>query len=245
MWKKFFDGLVELVYPSNIYCISCGNMIDDTRPYSLCDSCIRTMHWNNGKACEKCGKILKEGYDLPLCTDCMEIEHFFEKGFSCMEYGKAERELIHNFKYKDKAYLGRKMSEIMFDRISVEDIEVDLVIPVPMYEKKQQKRGYNQAGILAKCLAKSMKVRYGNNILIRQIETEAMSSLGVEDRRENIKNAFTVKAKWGTMVQGKKILLVDDIYTTGSTVDACSDALLQAGAEQVFVFVFATGANLC
>lgn len=244
MLQKLFEGLLELIYPSNIYCISCGNIIDDTRPYSLCDSCVRTLHWNNQRSCSKCGKILREDYQPSLCTDCLILKHSFEKGFACIEYGNAERDLIHNFKYKDKAYLGRKLSEMMYDRIDVEDLELDLLIPVPMHKKKQNKRGYNQSEILAKGLSKAMKIPCHNNLLIREQNTEPMSSLDAEARRENVKNAFTVPARWVTMVQGKNILLVDDIFTTGSTADACSGVLLKNGANKVYIFCLAAGANM-
>ena len=133
--EAFFD----LVYPSNIYCISCGNLIDDSRPYSLCDTCVRSLKWANGKTCSRCGKILQDGYGPDLCTDCMDEEHLFDKGFTCVEYGNAERDLLHRFKYKDQAYLGRKLAEIMFDRILPEELEPDLIIPVPMFGRKEKK----------------------------------------------------------------------------------------------------------
>ena len=102
------ERILNLIYPSNIYCICCGNLIDDSRPYSLCDTCIRMLNWANGKTCSRCGKVLQEGYGSELCSDCAEMEHFFEKGYTCVEYGAAEREILHQFKYKDKAYMGKK-----------------------------------------------------------------------------------------------------------------------------------------
>lgn len=238
------EQFLDLVFPSNIYCISCGNLIDKTRPYALCDSCVRTMNWANGRTCEKCGKILQDSYDGDLCTDCSTVEHSFEKGFACVEYGRAERDLILNFKYQDKAYLGNKISEMMYDRIMVTDLQVDLVLPVPMFRKKERKRGYNQAAILAGELAKRMEKPCYKRLLIRSMNTKPMNSLGMEERKENIKKAFTVKKGWDIILRDKTILLVDDIYTTGSTADACSDVLLSAGASKIYVFAFAAGANL-
>lgn len=238
------EGFLDLIYPSNIYCISCGNIIDDSRPYALCDNCVRALKWANGRTCCQCGKILQEGYGPDLCTDCMDAEHNFEKGFTCVEYGAVERELIHEFKYKDKAYLGRKLAEIMYDRIQAEELEPELIVPVPMYGRKEKKRGYNQAAVLAASLAKYMGVKYAGKLLVRTVETKAMSTLGALDRRRNIQKVFSVphdKADWLT---GKTVLLVDDIYTTGSTADACASALREAGAAKVFVFTFASGANL-
>lgn len=241
---SLWDSLTDLIYPSNIYCISCGNIIDDSRPYALCDTCVITMNWANERTCNQCGKILRAEYFYDLCTDCSIIEHSFEKGFTCVEYGRAEREIIHNFKYKDKAYLGRKLAEIMYDRIRLEDINPDIIIPVPMHKRKENKRGYNQAAVLATMLARFMKKPSSDKILIRTIDTEPMSNLGAEERRENIRKAFTVRQSFDKILKDKTVLLIDDVFTTGSTADACTDVLLAAGAAKVYVFVFASGANI-
>lgn len=241
---ELWDGLLDLVYPSNIYCISCGNIIDDSRPYALCDFCVATLHWANEKTCEKCGKVLPKGIAHSFCTDCTQISHAFEKGFACVQYARAERDLIHSFKYKDKAYLGRKLAEMMYDRIMVEeDLSFDLIIPVPMFKKKERKRGYNQAEILARSLGKLMGLPCNSKILKRTLETEPMSNLGAKERRENIKNAFTIDKTWVTILRRKTILLVDDVYTTGSTADACTESLLDAGATKVYLLTFATGGD--
>jgi len=238
------EGFLDLIYPSNIYCISCGNIIDDSRPYAHCDVCVRALKWANGRNCSYCGKLLQEDYGPDLCTDCIDGEHVFEKGFTCVEYGAAERDLLHRFKYKDKAYLGRKLAEIMYDRIRIEELEPDLILSVPMYGRKVRQRGYNQAAVLAASLAKYMERPYTGKLLVRIVETEAMSRLGVLGRRRNIREVFSVAHDKTDQLAGKTILLVDDIYTTGSTVDACSSVLLEAGAARVFVLTFASGANL-
>jgi ComF family protein len=168
----------------------------------------------------------------------------FEKGFTCVEYGSAERELLHRFKYRDQAYLGRKMAGLMYDRIRLEELKPDLILPVPMFRKKQNKRGYNQAAILAFGLAGRMDVPYSEKYLVRKVETKAMSSLGLSDRKRNLREVFTVPHDKIEGVRSKTVLLVDDIYTTGSTADACASVLLAAGASSVYVITFASGANL-
>lgn len=238
------EGFLDLIYPSNIYCISCGNIIDDSRPYSLCDVCVRALKWANGRTCSRCGKLLQEDYAPDLCTDCADGEHVFQKGFTCVEYGSAERELMHQFKYKDKAYLGRKLAEIMYDRIQPEKLEPDLILPVPMFRRKEKQRGYNQAAVLAAGLSGHMGVPYDGKLLVRRVNTEAMSRLGALGRRKNIQEVFAVPRDKMMKLAGKRILLVDDIYTTGSTADACAAVLLETGAAEVFVFTFASGANL-
>ena len=238
------EGFFDLIYPSNIYCISCGNIIDNSRPYGLCDACVRALKWANGRTCSRCGKILQESYGPALCTDCAELEHVYEKGYTCVEYGTSERDMLHRFKYKEQAYLGRKMAEIMYDRMQIEELTPDLILPVPMFGRKEKKRGYNQAAVLASCLAKHMNVSSPGRLLVRTVETEAMSKLGVLGRKKNIREVFSVSRDQADKLQGKAILLIDDIYTTGSTADACARTLMEAGAAKVYVFTFASGANL-
>ena len=234
----------ELLFPSNIYCISCGSIIDASRKYALCDGCIRLFHWANGRTCEKCGKILQDDYAFNTCVECRENERFFEKGYTCLQYGLFERELLLSFKYGGKAYIGEKIAEVMADRIKCECLKTDLVIPVPMHKKKENERGYNQAEIISRFLAKKLRLPHSGKLLLRTGNTSAMSRLTPEERRLNIENAFSVAKNSKKSIAGKRVLLVDDIYTTGSTADACSAALLAAGAEAVCFISFASGANL-
>ena len=237
-------NLLELLFPSNIYCIACGGIIDASRAYSLCDKCVREFHWANGRTCEKCGKILQDSYIHGVCTDCRDSERAFEKGYACVMYGLHERGLLLSFKYGGKTYIGAKIADAMADRLKHEDLEIDLVMPVPMHRSKEMRRGYNQAGIIASQLAKKLSLPYSAKLLLRTGNTAAMSRLAPEERRMNMENAFSVKEGVKKHIAGKRILLVDDIYTTGSTADACSRALVCSGARSVRVVSFAAGANL-
>jgi len=152
--------------------------------------------------------------------------------------------MLLSFKYGGKTFIGEKLAQIMADRLETEELETDLIIPVPMHRKKQKKRGYNQAEIIAVRLAKKLRVPYSGGLLLRTEYTAAMSRLTPEERRMNIENAFKVPAYARGRIAGKRILLVDDIYTTGSTVDSCSRALMTTGAREVRVITFATGANM-
>ena len=236
--------LTGLLFPSDIYCIACGSFIDGSRPYALCDSCLNTFRWANGKVCEKCGKPLSEDYHHGICVDCRETNHSFEKGYCCVQYGIYERELLLSFKYGGKTFIGEKLALIMADRLEAAGDDSDFVIPVPMHRKKLKKRGFNQAEIIAANLAKKLKLPYSAGILLRTGYTTAMSRLTPEERRINIENAFSTAPGAAEIIKGKKILLVDDIYTTGSTASACSMTLTESGARRVRVIAFAAGANL-
>lgn len=238
------EKLLELIFPSGIYCISCGSMIDQSRDYALCDSCIASFHWVGEKTCRKCGKILQEDYRYDLCYDCRELERNFDCGFTCVQYGLLERGVLMDFKYRGKAYIGKKLGDILYDRMAVEEREYDLIVPVPMFSKNRNKRGYNQAEVMAVRLAQHMKCACAPELLVRKRKTAPMKGLGAVERYENLKNVFAVSPKNHYTIAGKRILLIDDIFTTGSTLDACSMVLKNAGAMQVDILTFACGVNM-
>jgi competence protein ComFC len=226
------DRLLDLIFPSNIYCISCGKPIDDQLPYALCGSCVRILQWANGEICVKCGKPLQAKTENGLCNDCIEWPRTFERGFTCVSYRRMEREILHQFKYADKAYYCEKLAQLIHERIQIEDLEEDMIVPVPMYKEKQRRRGYNQAALLAQALARKRGKHYLPDALIRTIDTKPMSELGADERRDNVKGVFEVDKRKVSILNNKTILLVDDIFTTGSTVGACVDALTAAGAQK-------------
>ena len=182
----------------------------------------------------------------PQCKDCREFPHLFERGFTCVQYGLYERSVMLSFKYGDKGYIGEKLGEILFDRIQPEmesGLAFDIIIPVPMHKSKVRKRGYNQAELMARPLAQKTGIPLLKEGLIRVKASKPMSKLSTYDRMENVKNIFTLKEDAVKLVRNQTILLVDDIYTTGSTADECSRVLLNAGAEKVYLLTFAAGAN--
>ncbi|MEA4921880.1 MAG: ComF family protein [Eubacteriaceae bacterium] len=242
--KGLFSKAMEAVFPTNIYCVCCGSVIDSSRKYGICDNCIDKFHWVNMKTCEKCGKILETGYSHPLCSDCRMRDHSFDRGFTCAQYGLYERAVIMDMKYRDKSYICRKLGNIMAERISLEDISLDLVIPVPVHEKRLEERGYNQAELIGRPVAKRLALDLRADILERKTATAAMKDLGVWDRIDNMKEAFGIRKNMETAVSGKDILLIDDIYTTGATLDGCSRTLKNAGAGMVHVLTFAAGGNI-
>ena len=239
-----WDKILDVIFPSGIYCISCGSMIDSSRDYALCDSCMMAFHWVGEKTCTRCGKILQDDYRHELCYDCRELPRSFDRGFTCVQYGLLERGVLMDFKYRGKAYIGRKLGDILHDRMAIEETDYDLIVPVPMYSKNQNKRGYNQAEVMASRLASRRGTVCAPELLVRKRKTAAMKGLGAVERYENLKNVFAVSPKNHYTIAGKSILLVDDIFTTGSTLDACSKVLKEAGAETVHVLTFACGGNI-
>lgn len=241
--KKAAGAVEEAVFPSNIYCICCGSLIDGSRAYSLCDKCIREFHWITGRTCEKCGKALPETYRGRLCYDCMGTTHYFTKGYSCLTYGLHEREVLLDYKYNGKGYLAKKLGDMLYDRISCEDLHVDLIIPVPISAGRERKRGYNQAALMSRRLSLRWDVPWDRKILLRKKETPLLRSLNPSQRRQALAGAFAVSSAAAYKLKGRAVLLIDDIYTTGATADACSKTLLEAGAKEVYFLSLASGGN--
>ncbi|MDO4177221.1 MAG: double zinc ribbon domain-containing protein [Bacillota bacterium] len=257
--RKELSELSEAIFPSNIYCCICGALIDRSRPYSLCDSCVRKMHWITGRSCRKCGKALPDTFTGDICYDCMEMEHSFERGWSCLTYGMYERQLMMGIKYNGKGYLALKMGDVLFDRMAalIEDAKArnmlpfDIVLPVPVSSERLRKRGYNQSELMAKQFVKRLLDFAGRentpkletNLLVRRKSTEMLRSLNPAERRLALKGAFGVKSGTEQKLRGKNALLIDDIFTTGATADACSRTLLEAGCTGVYLLTLCSGGN--
>lgn len=242
--RKWLKEVLSWLYPNDIYCICCGDFIMKGKAYSLCQRCTEKIHWIRDNRCRICGKEIQEG--CLLCHDCSEVDRQFDLGITCVQYGRMEKKMIHRFKYKDCGYMAHFLGLIMAERLEAEPgvrAAVDFVAAVPMYRKKEQIRGYNQAELLAAAIARELELPYYAHCLHRSRNTVPMNRLGLEERRENVKGAFSVKLESCQDIKNRVALLIDDVYTTGSTADACAEALKGAGASQVILLTLAAGAD--
>jgi len=175
----------------------------------------------------------------------------FSRGYACALYAGRVAELIRDMKYRGKAWYADTVSALMAERyFSGADPETgelphhDYIVSVPMAPKKKAARGYDQAALLAQGLSGRTGLPYLRKALLRVRETDVMSSLSAEERRQNLFRAFSVRYDNIDAIVKRRILLVDDVYTTGSSVGACAGTLLAAGAADVDVIVFAIGADV-
>ncbi len=231
------------IYPESIYCMSCGCPIRPSAVYSLCDDCLQNIKWANGKLCRICGKMLEDWYPVLVCAECAASERLFDAGISCFQYTDRERLLIKKFKYGGHGYMARKLAEIIFDKITAVGYKFDIIIPVPMYYKKERERGYNQAELLSRFLGEYTGLPVVADCLFRIRETAPMNKLGSRDRKKNLDGAFAVDSERAHILDGSIVLLVDDIYTTGTTMNHCSMLLREAGAKRIVIAAVAAGFN--
>jgi ComF family protein len=242
--KGIWEKLTELIFPHSIYCICCGNIIDESRPYALCNDCMEHFRWANEKTCCKCGKLLSENNRKELCYNCQENIHYFDRGFTCAQYGIYEKKVIFNLKYKRKTYLSKIIAEIMYDRMLLEQIKYDIVIPVPIHWKRLKKRGFNQTELIAKYFVKLQNATLNSKCLVRTKQTDASKKLNPEERKLNLIDAFNINKYCIGYIEGKNVLVIDDIYTTGATADAISKILKNAGVNKVYFLTFVAGGDL-
>ncbi|MBK5253620.1 MAG: ComF family protein [Peptostreptococcaceae bacterium] len=242
--KRLWEKLTELIFPHSIYCICCGNIIDESRPYALCNDCMEHFRWANERTCSKCGKLLSENNTKELCYNCQENKHYFDRGFTCAQYGVYEKKVIFNLKYKKKTYLSKIIAEIMYDRMLIEEIKYDIVIPVPIHSKRLKKRGFNQAELIARYFTRLEKTTLNSKYLIRTKQTDVSKKLNSEERKLNLINAFNINKYDKSDIKGKNVLVIDDIYTTGATADAISKILKNAGVNKIYFLSFVAGGDL-
>ncbi|MDR1816126.1 MAG: hypothetical protein LBR00_05550, partial [Clostridiales Family XIII bacterium] len=182
-----------------------------------------------------------------FCRDCADAAHAFRRGHACLRYTGRAAELVRGMKYRGESYVCEAAGDLMARRyFSLADPESgelpawDAVVNAPMSARKRQLRGYDQAELIASAFARRVRLPHLRGALARTADTAVMSSLGREERLRNLTGTIACKADPGG---GATILLIDDVYTTGATADTCAEALLDAGAAAVDVFVFAIGAD--
>ena len=183
--------------------------------------------------CMKCGSVVR----VPgICGACRKSPPHFSALSSWAEFSGPLRNALHRLKYQNDLALGETFSKFLIQRLLDLEWEVDLVVPVPLAAGRQAERGYNQASMLARPLALASGIEYQPGALLKVRETPSQVGLSIDQRKVNVQNAFSGRT---ALTAGKRILIVDDICTSGATVDACSEALIQSGAKEIFALTLA------
>ena len=176
-----------------------------------------------------CGKISNES----KCSECSNKKLYYEKLMFCHEYTRDFKQKIRLYKFKDSKFYYHFFTELIYERVKNE--EFDLIIPVPISYERYKERGYNQSGLIAKKLGYLMNKPCDLDILIKTKNSKRQSMQSFRNRQISVKNVFKIADI--LKVSGKSILLIDDVFTTGATVNECSRVLKEAGVENIKVAV--------
>ena len=216
------DFALDKLFPRK--CPLCGSLLKPNE--RICGKCSDNVVYIQPPVCRRCGRQIFD------CT-CRGESFSFSRCVSPFVYTKAVRNGIHRLKFRSVPesadYFGLFMTSAI--RREYSDIRFDLVLSVPMHSADIHRRGYNQAELLAKSVSKRINVPTGSHILVKRVQNNTQHTLSRAERRSNVKGVFEVTRPH--LVAGKRILLCDDIITTGSTLDACAAELLKAGASEV------------
>jgi len=209
---------IDLIYPP--CCLICGNSCNKI----WCDRC-KNLLYSNAKF------AIKSNYDKKL---------YFDKQIYIFLYKDIIRKLILDYKFREKSYLYKIFSEIIIKNEKICRIlkSYDIIIPVPIHKKRKKERGYNQSELIAREISITTKfITYEKDIILKQINNKKQSDLTKKERIKNVINVYEIINS--EKIKNKKIVIFDDIYTTGSTVNEISKLLKQNGAREVLVLTLA------
>lgn len=207
----------------------------------MCPECLDSIEPLAGDRCLICGERLFTGFAQTLCGECMKERPSFEKASAYGSYTDGLRELIHLLKYDHvlpaAKVLGRMLGEAVSDLAPEFGDRAPLVVPVPLHANKLKQRGFNQSELVAKAMAKGFerKLELAPELLVRKRETDSQTGLTRQQRIANLRGAFRATSE----IAERDILLVDDVFTTGTTVSECARVLRRAGAQRVWVATIA------
>lgn len=236
----YIESFLELIYPEKNTCMVCGSYDETIEDRYICRNCEKKIKKITAPICIKCSKPIDYNKSINLCPDCVLYEKHFVMSKSPFLYEGIIKKNIHNFKYYNKPYLYKLFGSLLLNyMLETNYINFDYMTSVPLHPSKMKSRGYNQSELVAKYISQKLNIPYINT-LKRVKKTIKQSTQSKEKRRKNLINAFNINyIKNIDKIKNSDILLVDDIYTTGSTVDECSKTLLNFGISKVFVLTIA------
>jgi ComF family protein len=221
MLQAFLQGAFELIFPDN--CLLCRQYLNSRHQRQLCVKCLGALEFN----------------PIPFSRQTTPGIMAYDQAWSVCLYNEPAQKLLHAFKYNSKTSLSRTFVPLMtefIDRHHIPLQKYDLITPIPLHPLKQRERGYNQAALLSLGLSRHYGIAHTKDLIIRRKMTTTQTDLGAKQRWTNMEAAFKIKNP--TDAQGKSIVLVDDLFTTGATVHNAAQALKAAGAAKVGVLTF-------
>ncbi len=234
---SFIKPIIDFIYPPG--CLVCGISPDREETLPLCPDHLRNLARINEPYCPQCGrKLFAPSAGELLCKNCRSSRRYYDRGRSLFLYTDTIRKMIHRYKYNRKEYLKFSFHELITENDPFFDDErIDLIIPVPLHWRRYWQRGFNQSLGLAHAVSSRLGAPVVTRNLRRVRHTRPQVFIAPEERVSNIRGAFRVL--FPDQIKGKTVLLVDDITTTGATMNECSRMIKKAGAERILIFTLA------
>ena len=235
------DALASVIFPAG--CRICDQLLSDSRRVPICQECLASFERVPSIACETCGLPItgfshREEQPL-LCPACKDKTYAFDcaRSFAIYEGPLVRAILLLKFERIEPlgVWFAQRLAELV--QIEAEKLGADVVVPVPLHRQRERERGYNQAALISKPLAKRLRLPHRAVLLMRTRERPDKRILSLEERWESVRGAFATRP--GSQVDNLRVLLIDDVLTTGATLDACARALREAGAKTVVALTVA------
>lgn len=238
--RVLWDAALNLVYPP--VCQLCQSERAGAAEGYVCGECWTGVRFITEPFCRRCGIPYEGEVTRPFdCSNCAEFDYGFSSARSAVIAQGAVLEAIHRYKYNGALWFDVFLADLLLRQAlpSLEGAGWNLVVPVPLHRRKEREREFNQAASLAARLAKALRLPVDGSAVRRVRFTETQTKLTRAQRADNVRQAFAVRP--GKNLDGKKVILVDDVLTTGATTSACAHALRRAGASDVCVWTVARG----
>lgn len=226
--KQTFDFLRK-IFVDNCSCIVCDEELEFQTRYAICGDCLLKLPFNNKHICSRCGTVMVNEADF--CLRCQNVERNFDRVRSAFIYEGDIQRIIRAFKFNNKRYLDKYLAQHIADVYNQFEYNCDLIIPTPISKERFAERKYNQAELLAFYANKQLKLPFYTDILFKHQHNKRQTNLSSFERMENVKGVYRLEN--ADIVKGKSVLVIDDIITTGSTLDEIAKVLKKAGAKKV------------
>ncbi len=236
-----FQAILDMIYP--VRCPICEKIVTP-KGERICTSCKEKLNYIREPRCFRCSKPIEQE-EQEYCSDCQRGPHHFDQGYAVWVYDEAMKHSVAGYKYRGKKEYAKFYTEEILRGYGnwVSKLAPDALVPVPIHRSKYSERGYNQADILARGIGKELEIPVLSDLLIRNRKTLPQKMLSDKERFRNLKAAFAMNKKRVSSIpkQLSRVLLVDDIYTTGSTIEACAQVLKSHGIKEVYFIVLCIG----
>ncbi|HUN56358.1 MAG TPA: ComF family protein [Smithella sp.] len=236
--SEALNDISEVVFPPR--CLGCAEILHPVSGQIFCPDCGDKIKFITGDICHICGTTFPDSPARShLCGDCLENKIYFSCARAVFSYENFILNAIHQFKFKRNISAGEILASFMagFSFPDIDFADYSLLIPVPLHIKRLRERGFNQSLVLARAVGKKRQIPVNFSVLKRRRFTLTQTGSNREERKENIKGAFEVTNP--KKIAGKNIILVDDVYTTGATINECAKTLVKAGARKIAVLTLA------